>query len=127
MLIATDLPDPVVPAIRRWGIFARLATTESPPISLPRASGSFIWLSPNSRAARISRKTTISRLSLGNSIPITDRPGTVDTRADKADMDRAISSARPMTRLAFRPAAGSSSYIVTTGPGRTLTISPLTP
>ena len=84
-------------------------------------------LSPKSRAAIISRSTTISRFSLGSSIPITDRPGTVDTRADSADMDRAISSARPITRDAFSPGAGSSSYMVTTGPGRTDTISPLTP
>jgi hypothetical protein len=42
-------------------------------------------------------------------------------------MDRAISSARPITRDAFRPGAGSSSYIVTTGPGRTETMSPFTP
>ena len=58
---------------------------------------------------------------------MTERPGTVDTRADRADIDRAISSARPITRLALRPGAGSSSYIVTTGPGRTDTISPFTP
>ena len=44
-----------------------------------------------------------------------------------ADMLRAMSSARPITRLAFRPGAGSSSYMVTTGPGRTATISPFTP
>ena len=37
------------------------------------------------------------------------RPGTVETRADSADIDRARSSARPITRLAFRPGAGSSS------------------
>ena len=56
-----------------------------------------------------------------------DRPGTVETRADKADIERAISSDKPITRLAFKPGAGSNSYIVTTGPGRTLTISPFTP
>ena len=83
--------------------------------------------SPKSRLARISRSTTFSRFSFGSSIPITDRPGTVDTRALSAIIDRAISSASPITRLAFRPGAGSSSYMVTTGPGRTLTISPLTP
>ena len=46
---------------------------------------------------------------------------------DSADMLRAMSSAKPITRLAFSPGAGSSSYIVTTGPGRTAVISPLTP
>jgi hypothetical protein len=53
-------------------------------------------------------------------------PGTVATRADSADMLRAISSASWTTRLALIPAAGSSSYMVTTGPGRTSTIAPLT-
>ena len=46
VLIATDLPEPVVPAIRRCGIRARLATTGSPPMSLPSASGSAWALSP---------------------------------------------------------------------------------
>ena len=41
-------------------------------------------------------------------------------------MLRAMSSARPITRLALMPGAGSSSYIVTTGPVRTAVISPLT-
>ncbi len=127
VLIATDLPEPVVPAISRCGILARLATTGSPPMSLPSASGSRMWLSPKSRAARISRSTTFSRCAFGSSMPMTERPGTVETRADSADIERAMSSARPMTRLAFSPGAGSSSYMVTTGPGRTLTISPLTP
>ena len=60
-------------------------------------------------------------------MPMTVRPGTVETRAERADMERAMSSERPMTREAFRPGAGSSSYMVTTGPGRTEVISPLTP
>ena len=42
-----------------------------------------------------------------------------ETRADIALMLRAMSSARPMTRLALTPGAGSSSYMVTTGPVRT--------
>ena len=41
-------------------------------------------------------------------------------------MLRAMSSASWMTRLALMPLAGSSSYMVTTGPGRTSTISPFT-
>ena len=42
-LMATDLPEPVVPAIKRWGMRARSTTTDSPPMSLPsaRASGDF--------------------------------------------------------------------------------------
>ena len=127
VLIATDLPEPVVPAISRWGILARLAITGSPAMSLPRASGNRMLLSPKSRAERISRSTTFSRMAFGSSMPMTLRPGTVETRADSADMLRAMSSASPITRLAFNPGAGSSSYCVTTGPGRTDTISPFTP
>ena len=59
-------------------------------------------------------------------MPITLRPGMVATRADSADMLRAMSSASWMTRLALMPLAGSSSYMVTTGPGRTSTMSPRT-
>src|ERR1700722_910793 len=40
VLMATDLPDPVVPAIRRCGIRARSTITGSPPIVLARQSGS---------------------------------------------------------------------------------------
>ena len=60
-------------------------------------------------------------------MPITVLPGTVDTLAASADIDLAISSAKPITLLAFSPGAGSNSYIVTTGPGLTEIISPLTP
>ena len=42
-------------------------------------------------------------------------------------IERAMSSARPITRDDLMPGAGSSSYRVTTGPGRTWMISPLTP
>ena len=37
-LIATDFPDPVVPATSRCGIFPRLATTGCPPMSFPSTS-----------------------------------------------------------------------------------------
>ena len=60
-------------------------------------------------------------------MPITDLPGIVDTRVARADIDLAISSAKLITLLAFRPAAGSNSYNVTTGPGFTDNISPFTP
>ena len=36
-LMATDLPEPVVPAIRAWGMRARSATTGSPEMLEPRA------------------------------------------------------------------------------------------
>ena len=60
-------------------------------------------------------------------MPMALRPATTATRADTALIERAISSARPITRDDLMPGAGSSSYKVTTGPGRASTISPLTP
>src|ERR1700722_3724671 len=60
-------------------------------------------------------------------MPMALRPGTTATRADSALIERAMSSARPMTRDDLMPGAGSSSYSVTTGPGRALTLSPRTP
>src|SRR5450631_3243314 len=81
VLMATDLPEPVVPAINGFG----------------------------------------------SSMPMALRPGTTATRADSALIERAMSSARPMTRDDLMPGAGSSSYSVTTGPGWALTISPRTP
>ena len=41
VLMPTDLPDPVVPAISKCGIRARSAMTGAPPMSLPSTSGSF--------------------------------------------------------------------------------------
>ena len=38
--MATDLPEPVVPAMSRCGMRARSTSTGSPPIALPRQSGS---------------------------------------------------------------------------------------
>ena len=59
--------------------------------------------------------------------PIALRPGMTATRQLSALMERAMSSARPMTREDFTPGAGSSSNSVTTGPGRAETMSPCTP
>ena len=60
-------------------------------------------------------------------MPMTLRPDTTATRAESALMERAMSSARLITREDLMPGAGSSSYSVTTGPGRALMISPRTP
>ena len=123
----TDLPDPVVPATSRCGIGAMSAMTGSPEIFFPRISGRDMFWSSNAWLPISSLKRQPSRASaLGSSMPITLRPGMVATRADSADMLRAMSSASWMTRLALIPLAGSSSYMVTTGPGRTSTMSPRT-
>src|SRR3546814_2272763 len=59
----TDLPEPVVPATSRWGIFARSVMTGLPPMSWPRArvTGD-LWLS-YSGVESTSEKRTICRRS----------------------------------------------------------------
>ncbi len=104
---------------------ARSAMIGSPEIFLPRMIGS-VASCPNCSLVMSSRKETPSRWALGSSMPMTVRPGMVATRADRADMLRAMSSASAITRLALMPGAGSSSYMVTTGPGFTSTIWPFT-
>ena len=66
-------------------------------------------------------------MAFGTSMPITLRPGTVAMRTAVTDRLRATSSARPITRALRMPGAGSSSYSVTTGPGRISTMLPCTP
>src|SRR6266404_6143799 len=117
VLMATDLPEPVVPAINKCGMRARSTMMDSPPIFLPRQSGSFATDSLPSLTASNSRRWTFSRCGFGNSMPMALRPGTTATRADSALIERAMSSASPMTRDDLMPGAGSSSYSVTTGPG----------
>jgi hypothetical protein len=53
-LTLTDLPAPVVPATRRWGIFARSIDTGRPSMSLPSASVSFDLARVKTSSAMIS-------------------------------------------------------------------------
>jgi hypothetical protein len=109
VLIATDLPEPVVPATNRCGMRARSATTGSPPMVLPSASASAWREAAKSGLASSSRRKTVSRLAFGSSMPMALRPGTTATRAETADIERAMSSASAITREDFVPGAGSSS------------------
>src|SRR5438552_2296021 len=65
VLIATDLPEPVVPAISRCGMRAILTITGSPPIVFPRQRGRRACVSLYSLASSISRSSTISRFGVG--------------------------------------------------------------
>ena len=109
MLSATDLPEPVVPAISRWGILARSAITGSPPMVLPSASVSGARDFSYSALANSSRRYTVSRCWLGSSMPMTLRPGITAMRAATALIERATSSESEITREDFTPAAGSNS------------------
>ncbi len=116
-LIQTDLPEPVVPAISTCGILARSATTVSPEISLPRTSVNGELDDSNSLEEMPSINLTISRFSLGNSIPMYDFPGIFSTtRTLIIDMPLARSLAKPTIVAAFTPGARSTSKRVITGP-----------
>ena len=123
----TDLPEPVVPAINKWGIEARSPTIGIPEMFLPKAIGNLISRLAKSVFERISLKYTFSRVELGSSIPIVLLPGMVAIRADSELVFRAISSERLMIFETLTPAEGSNSFKVTTGPWLTFLIAPLTP
>ena len=113
----TDLPDPVVPAIRRCGIFDKSWITDFPEISLPNTIGIKELEVSKSFSPKISFKFTTSLSSFGNSTPTAFLLRTFEILADSALIDLAISLERLMIFLVWTPGAGSSSYKVTTGPG----------
>ena len=96
-------------------------------MSLPSAKASFPGWLAQSALPSSSLRYTVSRFAFGTSIPITFRPGTVAIRTAVTLRLRATSSASPITRALRMPGAGSSSYSVTTGPGRISRIVPCTP
>ena len=57
----TLLPEPVSPAISRWGICVRSATMGAPPLSLPSARGNCSDSLANSFVPRTSRRYTVAR------------------------------------------------------------------
>ena len=71
---------------------------------------------------------TFSRALFGTSMPTAALPGIGATmRTRSASSASARSSVRLVILLTRVPGAGAYSYIVTTGPGRMATTSPLTP
>ena len=56
VLIQTDLPDPVVPAISKWGIEDKSPTTGAPDIFFPNAIGNLFSFFLNSELFIISLK-----------------------------------------------------------------------
>ena len=112
----TDLPDPVVPAIKRWGIEAKSPTIGTPEIFLPSAIGSFISFFLKSELFKISLKYTFSLELFGSSIPTVLLPGIVAILADSELVFLAISSDKLIILETLTPAAGSNSLRVTTGP-----------
>lgn len=74
-LIHTDLPEPVEPAMSRWGILDRSAMAMAPPISRPSATVRRLEASANSREAMTSRMGTVLTTLLGTSMPTAAFPG----------------------------------------------------
>ena len=92
VFIQTDFPDPVVPAIKRWGIELRSPIIGKPEILFPKAIGNLIFFLEKSLLDIISLKYTFSRKDLGNSIPTELLPGIVAILADSELVFLAISS-----------------------------------
>ena len=118
VLIQTDLPEPVVPAIRRWGIFAKSSVAISPDVVFPTARERIDSASANSGLFTTDLKKTVAGFRLGISIPTDDFPGIgAMTRTLLASITRARSSAKATNLLTRTPSAGSTSNRVIMGPG----------
>ena len=121
--IHTDLPEPVVPAMSRWGILAMLPTTQFPSMLLPRAMEVLDLALPNSEESMTSRRETVVTERLGTSMPTTEIfPVTAAIRTPEAPRLRAMSSAQPVSLFSRTPLSSSTSYRVTLGPRVTLMI-----
>ena len=125
---ATDLPEPVVPATSRCGIFARSTATGAPAMSLPSPMVSFDLAFCTCSSTSTSLRYTVARVLFGTSMPTEPLPGigaTMRTRSACSDIARSFDSAEIFDSLV--PGAGTNSYIVTTGPGWISATLPLTP
>ena len=125
--MATDFPEPVVPATSKCGIFAKSATTAPPEISLPIIIGKAYFEFWYASLSSISLIKIVSLCLLGNSIPIAFLLGITEILAETADIDLAISSASPITLEDLVPADGSNSWSVIIGPTFASSIVPLIP
>ena len=124
----TDLPEPVVPAISKWGILTKSKVEISPEVVLPIARLNSLSDSANFSELMMERKYTVSGFRLGISIPTDDLPGIgAITLTRLASITLAKSSDNCTNLLTLTPSAGSTSNKVITGPGLTLTTLPTTP
>ena len=106
----TLFPDPVVPAIRRWGIFDKSVKAVLPRISEPSPIVNFCSDSRNSLDDNISLAYTAFRCSFGTSIPTTDFPGIGATILTLyAERALARSSDKDTIFETFTPGAGENS------------------
>ena len=124
----TDLPIPVAPATRRWGILARSTMYTSFVMVLPSARGNSKSVSLNLRLLIMLSIETIWGLALGTSIPMVPLPGMgAMIRIPSALRLNAMSSSRFLILLMRTPGAGVTSYSVMVGPTVALMLVMLTP
>ncbi len=110
VLMHTDLPEPVAPAISMWGILAMSDTTVCPPMSLPTAKAILEGNSLNSLLSRRSRRATAMVSLLGTSMPMAAFPGIgASILMSVAARCILISSDRPTILETFTPCSGCSS------------------
>ena len=103
-LVHTDLPEPVVPAMSRWGSLAMLPTILLPPMSLPTAKDTLEGLSRNSRESMTSWMYTGDTRRLGTSMPTMEIwLGMGAMRTPAAPRARAMSSARLVSLFSRTP------------------------
>ncbi len=116
-LMQTDFPEPVVPAMRQWGIWVRSETIGSPLASLPRKRGMARLRVASGAVCISSLRRTFSFWALGTSMPTVFLPGTGATmRTLSARRDRMMSLERAVMLETLMPGARASSYMVMTGP-----------
>ena len=116
-LTITLLPEPVAPAISRWGILARSTAIALPATSRPSANVSVEPEPRKSTSSRIRRSATTLNSLLGTSMPTALLPGigaSIRMLRAASAMDRSSDSAS--IRLTLMCGAGWTSYWVTTGP-----------
>ena len=121
-LMHTDLPDPVVPAMSRCGIFAISMTWLSPVMSLPSATDRLLSDCWNSLLASTSRSATIWTFLFGTSMPTATFSGMGAMRTEDAPSASAMSSDSAVSLENFVPRSICSSYRVTDGPRTMLMI-----
>ena len=115
----TDFPEPVVPATKRCGIFAKSRKTGFPLISTPTQIGKAYEVFKNSSVCVSGAKSTLLRFSLGNSNAINCELAIDETLTPLTPISRLISLITFSIALNFEPFESITSAIVTSGPSNT--------
>ncbi len=116
-MIKTDLPEPVAPAIKPWGIFCKSVIWGSPNRSTPKATVNGEEASWNLSERRTSDNMTGREVLLGISIPTLLLPGIgASIRMSLAAKASLRSSFKLVILLTLTPRPKVNSNCVTVGP-----------